>query len=315
MFTSRRTAMLVSALALAALAIPSAAFGQATRTWVSGVGDDANPCSRTAPCKTFPGAMSKTAAKGEINVLDPGGFGAVTINKSITIRADGVTAGVLTNVNNAINVNAGVNDKVKLIGLDINGLGTALNGIRITQAKTVIIKNSDIYEFARNGISVEPISAGLKVIAFGNTIHDTGTGIMSAPSSAGGGVKVTARYNDIEDNSCGLVSTLFGLDPAFNYAINCATAASTSGVNGKSTVNAYHNQIVDNNGVGILARGNTSATQQGLARYGNNDITGNIIGVQGVDGGPLISHGNNNIDGNTASQSPSSTVQPSKRLP
>src|SRR3954449_10380959 len=156
----RPRAAVVALTTIAAVGVlPSAAFGQATRTWVSGVGDDANPCSRTAPCKTFPGAMSKTAAKGEINVLDPGGFGAVTINKSITIRADGVTAGGLTKVSKAINVNAGVNDKVKLIGLDINGLGTALNGIRITQAKTVIIKNSDIYEFARNGISVEPISA------------------------------------------------------------------------------------------------------------------------------------------------------------
>src|SRR3954470_18092501 len=102
---------LLPVLVLAALSVPSAAFGQATRTWVSGVGDDANPCSRTAPCKTFAGAISKTAAKGEINVIDPGGFGAVTIGKSLTIKAEGNTAGVLTNVNNAININAGVNDK------------------------------------------------------------------------------------------------------------------------------------------------------------------------------------------------------------
>jgi hypothetical protein len=72
-----------------------AAQAQATRTWVSGVGDDANPCSRTAPCKTFAGAISKTAAKGEINVIDPGGFGGVTITKSLTISAVGNTAGVL----------------------------------------------------------------------------------------------------------------------------------------------------------------------------------------------------------------------------
>jgi hypothetical protein len=65
------------------------AQAQATRTWVSGVGDDANPCSRTAPCKTFAGAISKTAPCGEISVLDPGGFGAVTITKSITINGTG----------------------------------------------------------------------------------------------------------------------------------------------------------------------------------------------------------------------------------
>src|ERR1700742_1182796 len=89
-----------------------AAHAQATRTWVSGVGDDANPCSRTAPCKTFAGAISKTAASGEINVLDPGGFGGVTITKSITIRADHVEAGVLVSGTNGIIINAGANDRV-----------------------------------------------------------------------------------------------------------------------------------------------------------------------------------------------------------
>jgi hypothetical protein len=74
----------------------ASAHAQATRTWISGVGDDANPCDRTAPCKTFAGTISKTAPAGEINVLDPGGFGALTITKSISIHNDGVgEAGVL----------------------------------------------------------------------------------------------------------------------------------------------------------------------------------------------------------------------------
>src|SRR6476469_1582926 len=93
---------------LAAMALgTSLAYAQATRTWVSGVGDDANPCSRTAPCKTFAGAISKTAPAGEINVLDPGGFGAVTITKSITIRSDHIEAGVLVSGTNGIVVSAG----------------------------------------------------------------------------------------------------------------------------------------------------------------------------------------------------------------
>src|SRR5579871_3029423 len=98
------------------------AGAQASRTWVSGVGDDANPCSRTAPCKTFAGAIAKTAALGEINVLDPGGFGAVTITKSITIDGSGGSiAGVLVTGTNGIVVNAGTNDTVVLKNLDING--------------------------------------------------------------------------------------------------------------------------------------------------------------------------------------------------
>ncbi|MDX6509725.1 MAG: hypothetical protein QOG81_1477, partial [Gaiellaceae bacterium] len=93
--SGRRIAKLAPAIAVAALVLPATAFGQATRTWVSGVGDDANPCSRTAPCKTFAGAISKTATGGEINAIDPGGFGAVTITKAITIDLSSTLGGVL----------------------------------------------------------------------------------------------------------------------------------------------------------------------------------------------------------------------------
>src|SRR6201996_6368972 len=95
------------------------AHAQATRTWVSGVGDDANPCSRTAPCKTFAGAIVKTAASGEIDCLDPGGFGAMTI------LCRTVTGGVVVSGTNGINVSAGASDKVVLDGLDIEGLSPA----------------------------------------------------------------------------------------------------------------------------------------------------------------------------------------------
>src|SRR3954452_14344230 len=91
---------------------------QATRTWVSGVGDDANPCSRTAPCKTFAGAISKTATAGIINCLDPGGFGTVTIIKSITIDCDDTLGGLLASGLNGVNVN-GANIVVHLRGLSI----------------------------------------------------------------------------------------------------------------------------------------------------------------------------------------------------
>jgi len=102
---------------MAAVAVSASA--QATRTWVSGVGDDANPCSRTAPCKTFAGAISKTAAGGEIDVLDPGGFGAVTITKSITIDGGGFTGGVLTAGTNGVVVSAGPSDIVTLRNFSI----------------------------------------------------------------------------------------------------------------------------------------------------------------------------------------------------
>src|SRR5436305_2543514 len=110
----------INALAIAILtfAFASLAQAQATRTWVSGVGDDVNPCSRTAPCKTFAGAISKTAPAGEINCLDPGGFGALTITKSITISCDAGTAGVLVSGTNGFIVNAAATDSVFIEGLD-----------------------------------------------------------------------------------------------------------------------------------------------------------------------------------------------------
>src|SRR3954451_14418308 len=153
MLTPRRLAKLAPALALIALALalPTAASAQATRTWVSGVGDDANPCSRTAPCKTFAGAISKTANGGEINCLDPGGFGGVTITKSLAIKCRYTEGGVLVAGTNAIVVNAPATSNVTLEGLDINGLnGTAspgLHGIRILSAKQVHITDNEIYGF------------------------------------------------------------------------------------------------------------------------------------------------------------------------
>lgn len=113
---------ILTALALA-LVLGSLAQAQATRTWVSGVGDDANPCSRTAPCKTFAGAISKTAAGGEISALDPGGFGAVTITKSITLNRDGNLTSIVINGTNGININAGASDVIILRSLSLNGTG------------------------------------------------------------------------------------------------------------------------------------------------------------------------------------------------
>src|SRR4051812_38831909 len=122
------------AVAIFVFAFASMAQAQATRTWVSGVGDDANPCSRTAPCKTFAGAISKTATDGEIDALDSGGFGAVTITKSITIDGDSNLAGILAAGTTGVIVNLstpGTTNSVQLRNLSINGAGSGTNGIRI----------------------------------------------------------------------------------------------------------------------------------------------------------------------------------------
>ena len=175
---------LIGAIMIAGATTASA---QATRTWVSGVGDDANPCSRTAPCKTFAGAISKTAAGGEISVLDPGGFGAVTITKSISIIADGNEGSITSSQVNAIVVNAGVNDQVTIHGVKIEGAGTGLNGVKVLQAGEVYLSNM-LIRGARGapgcGINVVPSNAPTRVYVHKTEIVANNTGVcVTAPDA------------------------------------------------------------------------------------------------------------------------------------
>jgi hypothetical protein len=166
----------------------ASAYAQATRTWVSGVGDDVNPCSRTAPCKTFAGAISKTAAGGEIDVLDPGGYGTVTITKSITIDGQGTMASILASGTNGINVNAGVSDNVILRNLSINGAGTTLglNGINFLAGANLTVENCIIMDFSQSGISIAPSTANAMTYIRNVSIDNTATGVtISTANSAG----------------------------------------------------------------------------------------------------------------------------------
>ncbi|HEY1475222.1 MAG TPA: hypothetical protein VGF53_14190 [Pseudolabrys sp.] len=168
-----------SLFAFALLIVMSAgsAQAQATRTWVSGVGDDANPCSRTAPCKTFAGAISKTAPAGEIDCLDPGGFGAVTITKSLTIRCVALEAGVLVSGTNGINIVAGAADQIVLYGLDIEGLGTGIDGVKIFSAGAVYIFNTTIHHFTGNGVNMNSTVASSRVFIQDSIITENAGGV------------------------------------------------------------------------------------------------------------------------------------------
>jgi hypothetical protein len=152
------------------------AVAQATRTWVSGVGDDANPCSRTAPCKTFAGAISKTAPGGEINCLDPGGLGAVTITKSISLICK-FEAGVLVSGTNGIVISAASTDRVVLEGLDIEGLGTGLDGVKILSAGIVYIRDCSIRRFSGNGVNLASSSTPARALIQNSFIVLNGGGV------------------------------------------------------------------------------------------------------------------------------------------
>src|SRR5262245_21620326 len=146
--TKIRLMLHILAVSLSCLFFSSIAHAQLTRTWVSGVGSDANPCSRTAPCQTFLGAFGKTVPGGEITVLDPGNYGPVNITNAVTINGDGSLAGILTiPANSGIVVTAGANDVVRIRGISINGNGVGFSGIQYISGKRLEVENCSIYDF------------------------------------------------------------------------------------------------------------------------------------------------------------------------
>jgi hypothetical protein len=200
-----RSALRASFVVAITLAFASLVQAQATRTWVSGVGDDANPCSRTAPCKTFAGAISKTAVGGEISVLDPGGFGAVTITKSITIDGTGMLSSILASGTTGIIINitapADEAKSVSLRGLTINGAGTGIQGIRVMAANRVSVEDTVIDGFTTNGITVEAGQVFVRNTAIRN---NAGAGI----SVAAGGGQVGITDVSLVFNGTGLVGAV-----------------------------------------------------------------------------------------------------------
>jgi hypothetical protein len=270
---------------------------QATRTWVSGVGDDANPCSRTAPCKTFAGAISKTAVCGEIDVLDPGGFGAVTITKCISIEADGVIAGVLVSGTNGIVVAAGPNDDVVIRGLTIEGIGTGINGIRLTSGGSLHVENCFINNFTGAGIDFEPNQAtDSRLFVKDTTVRNNGGGgVLVKP--AGGGIaraaldKVRLEKNAFglraEDNSRTTVRDSVSAHNTTNGFL-AETSAVAAEINLESVVSAY------NGTNGVKSEGGFS-----LVRLSNVTVVSNNTGLTTNLGGQFLSFFNNKVAGNT----------------
>jgi hypothetical protein len=232
------------------------ANAQATRTWVSGVGDDANPCSRTAPCKTFAGAIVKTAPAGEINVLDPGGFGAVTITKSITIRSDHVQAGVLVSGTNGIVVAAGGTDSVTIEGLDIEGLGTGLDGIKVNSGLLVYVTRCRIHHFAGNGINQTSSTAGGRVFIKDSYIYENGTA-NSNPLTGGVNINGTATIGSIVDTI---------MDSNQNFGARSS---------GPSNIVSFTRSLINNSPVAVQLVG----LGQGFSFGPSNVFSGSATGV------------------------------------
>jgi hypothetical protein len=311
----------ITLLGLALLGAPLAANAQATRTWVSGVGDDANPCSRTAPCKTFAGAISKTAAGGEIDTLDPGGFGAVTITKSITIGTDPAMGGILSASSNGVVINAAATDNITLRGLTINGAGTGLNGVRILNAGTVNIENCYINGHrtaAPNGVGVNLLNTANTVelnidrcTITENGLGNDGAGVLIAPTGSGSAnvsITNTAAFN----NTRGIRGDASGTTGTVTIAVNGSTIT-TNTLSGLSVVSGAANagvMMITNSTSSLNASGVNSNGAAAIARIGTSVVTGNASGLLPAASGQIISYGNNAINGNAAAETPTSTIAP-----
>jgi hypothetical protein len=269
-------------------------FGQATRTWVSGVGDDANPCSRTAPCKTFAGAISKTAAGGEISVLDPGGFGAVTITKSITISGDGTLAGILAAGTNGVNINAGATDKVVLRNLSIEGFKTGLNGIRFLAGGELVVENCTINNFTQNGISADMTSGNAKILISNTTIlgfsNASSIGLKLLPTSSTANLGVSVVGSRIQS----LDSAIVAHENTNLSVLNSVVSSNITGIKGKANAKVLlQNSQIFNNGTALFSIDNSEISLSGSA------MTNNTIGAS--PNNMIISFGNNTIRNNTSS--------------
>ena len=263
------------------------AHAQASRTWVSGVGDDANPCSRTAPCKTFAGAISKTAAGGEINCLDPGGFGAVTITKSITIDCHEIFGSVLVSGTNGINIAAN-GGNVVLRNLNLNGLvANGLKGISITTAANVWIEDCAIFGFAQQAISDTRSTAG--TLSVTNTVARNNGGAGMGVGTTGGTLKVLVDNFRSLNNQFGMA---FGPNAQAMVKNSDLSNSSLNGLdNSGSSISADNNNITNNSGTGV----NNSAS--GTVRLSNNNIMFNTTNGVNNASGTVFTYGNNRNNG------------------
>jgi hypothetical protein len=298
--------LLCFAAILAPVMFAAPASAQATRTWVSGVGDDVNPCSRTAPCKTFAGSISKTAAGGEINCIDPGGFGALTITKSITIDCTNTEAGVLVAGTNGISINAAATDFVVLRGLDFDGTGTGLSGISIVSAATVYVQKSAIRNFKAggSGISLAPNSISTRLFVSDTFIANNGNsattgGIVIRPTGTGTAAvvitntRVDANTSGVRADATATTGTVRATVAGSSISGNSNDGAtSISSVAGASTLMIDRSVIAYNTSTGVVANA-------GNVLLGDSVVTGNATGLSTASGGNLFSYRNNNINGNT----------------
>jgi hypothetical protein len=302
--TMTRLALSISLIAAvcALPAMPAHAVAP-TRVFVAAQGSDSNPCSFALPCRTFQHAHDTVAADGEIDVLDPAGYGTVNITKGLSIQGHGF-AGISTGVNGGgVLVFAGANDAVTINGLLIDGGGVGNTGISFGSAKSLTITNCIIRHFAGAGIALDPNASSKLVVAdtlvidiglVGITMNPSGSGTVNASFNRVGiyntGTSGSGGFNIAAGNSTGTITAVV-VDSESSNAANDAFSVVSS--QGHAATLMLIRSVAAGNGTGIDAIG------PGATIYvSQSSVTNNTNGWAASAGGAILTYGNNNINGN-----------------
>ena len=287
------------------LATATASYAQ-SRTWVSGVGDDANPCSRTAPCKTFAGAISKTAVNGEIDCIDPAGFGAVTVTKSITIDGGGTLGSILASLVNGVNVNDSATASpgsivVILRNLSIQGVGTGISGVNYTSGKTLTVENCQIMGFTTAGIRAALTLSGNLNIINTSIANIAGDGVSISTSGAAAQIVTMIENSRIQNCSSDGIEANTHVRAAVRNSVITRNTSTGIRIAGADSIVNIDGSFVSFSNVGLQSVGSSAIN------VSDSEIAQNATGLN-ANGGTLASFQGNSVFSNTVSGAFTSTT-------
>jgi hypothetical protein len=299
---STKLASIGLAAALVAGLSAVSAQAQAPRTFVSAAGTDNSTCSFAAPCRHFQAAVNATSAGGEVDALDPAGYGPIVISQAITIEGQGWSYAAPAANSPAITINA-VSGNVFIHGVSLNGVGITggTNGIVFNSGGTLTVSDSVIRNFTGSGIVFQPNSSTLSQIYVSNTLlSDNGVNGININPTASGTTKGVLDHVKMQNNAqFGL--NIFSATQSVTVTINDSVSANSTltGINANSSGTTQVNVMVRNSTIANNALNGLQAVDGGaVVRVTRSTITGNGAGWNNVGGGTVVSYGDNNIDGN-----------------
>jgi hypothetical protein len=306
---TRNTASIVIFFATVAFWFGTTPTQAQSRVFVAAQGSDGNPCSFALPCRSFQHAHDVVASGGEIDVLDPAGYGALTITKAISIQGHGF-AGLAVPSGDGITINAGAADKINLRGLLLDGIGSGQQGVVFNSGGTLAIQDCLIRNFALAGILFTPTTSSALLVSDTHVAANSLSGINVSPLSSVTLTGVIERVVSVGNGASGIRLAAGSVTATTNFIIsesvvsaNAGNGVTVAGAGGQITVMVWHSAIANNAVNGLSASGNT-----GMIRVTKSTITGNGTGIATASSGQIISFGDNSLAGNTTDGAPTSTI-------